>query len=168
MNEFGLRGGSVTKGIVSAIAGTVEYAVIPLIVLITASSLLTDADGGDVAEQIGLHDVLGNVLILSIPIIVLSFLKGYYPRGSYSRATAGVAAAALIGLWIWTVTMGGKLDLQFEEIGLTVDFSGFVYLFLLMAALKGAYSMVEMLSYRREWLGTQGASRPLEGEASSP
>lgn len=163
MNEFHPRGGSMTKGILSATAGAVMYVVIPLIILASASSLMADAGGGEVAEQIGLGVIMENVLFVGVPIAAVSFFKGYYPKGSYSRATMGVALGALAGLWIWMATMGGRLDLQFEEIGLMIDVSGFVYLLLLTAALKAAYFVAEMFSYRKEWLQKRGVSPAPEG-----
>jgi hypothetical protein len=158
MSDFSLEHGSIGSGIIAAVVAGIKYLLIPLILLIGASSLLVQAAGQGVADQIGLEAVIETVLVLGIPIALLSFFRGFYPRGSISRFTFGIAVVALVCLWIWFITRGGNLVLEFDRFGLSVSFTGLVLLFILAAALKGVYYLAEMLSYRREWLRSQQAS----------
>lgn len=85
MSELTLRGGPAGKGALSAIAAAVAYVAIPLPALSLASSLLS----GGAAEQLGLRDIADRVLLVGIPPVILSFLKGFYAPGSYPRALFG-------------------------------------------------------------------------------
>jgi hypothetical protein len=95
-------------------------------------------------------------LLIGIPIAILSFFRGFYPKGSISRFTFGAIVVVLACLWIWSVTRGGALALEFDQFGLSISFTGLVLLFILAAALKGVYYLAEMFSYRREWLNARG------------
>ncbi len=159
MSEFSLDEGSVGKGISSSILAALKYLVFPLLILMSASSLLVNAGGGEVASQLRLEDVKGILLMVGVPITVASFFAGFYPKGSISRFTFGAVVTVLVCVWIWLVTMGGNLTLEFEQFGLTLNFTGLVLLFILAAALKGVYYLVEMLSYRREWLASHTVKR---------
>jgi hypothetical protein len=167
MNEFSLNEGSVGKGIAASIISAVKYLIFPLLILMSATSLLINNGGGEVAEQLRLEDIKYVLLILGIPITILSFFRGFYPKGSISRFTFGAIITVLICLWIWMVTMGGNLILEFEQFGVTLNFTGLVLLFILAAALKGVYYFVEMLSYRREWLGSKNVA-PVLGSQIVP
>lgn len=158
MSEFSLDEGSVGSGIIASVVAGIKYLLLPLILLIGASSLLVQAGGQGMARQIGLDDVINWVLILGIPIAALAFFRGFYPRGSISRFTFGIIVVVLVCLWIWFVTRGGNLVLQFDQFGIAVSFTGLVLLFILAAALKGLYYLAEMLSYRKEWLRSRQPS----------
>ncbi len=81
--------------------------------------------GGGGAAKIGGHCYV--LLILGILCItILSFFRGFYPKGSISRFTFGAIITVLICLWIWMVTMGGNLILEFEQFGVTLNFTGLV------------------------------------------
>ncbi len=163
MSEFSLDEGSVGSGIIASVVAAIKYLILPLILLVGASSLLVQAGGQDMAQQIGLDEAINAVLILGIAITALAFFRGFYPRGSISRFTFGVVVVVLICLWIWFVTRGGDLVLEFDQFGVSISFTGLVLLFILAAALKGVYYLAEMLSYRKEWLRSRqlSASRVL-------
>ncbi len=167
MNEFSLNEGHVGKGIAASILSAAKYLIFPLLILMSASSMLVQAGGGEVAEQLRLEDVKYVLLMLGIPITVLSFFRGFYPKGSISRFTFGAIVTVLVCLWIWMVTMGGNLTLEFEQFGLVLNFTGLVLLFILAAALKGVFYLVEMLSYRQDWLGSKNVA-PVIGSQIVP
>ncbi len=167
MNEFSLNEGNVGKGIAASIISAVKYLIFPLLILMSATSLLVKGGGGEVAEQLRLEDIKYVLLMLGIPITILSFFRGFYPRGSVSRFTFGAIVTVLVCIWIWMVTMGGNLTLEFEQFGLTLNFTGLVLLFILAAALKGVFYLAEMLSYRQEWLGSQKVA-PVVGSQIVP
>ncbi len=149
---------TVGKGIIASVVSGIKYLLLPLILLIGASSLLVQAGGQDIAKQIGLEEVMNIVVIFGIPIAVLSFFRGFYPRGSISRFIFGTIVVVLVCLWIWFVTRGGNLVLEFDQFGLSISFTGLVLLFILAASLKGLYYLAELLSYRKEWLRSRQPS----------
>ena len=167
MNEFSLSEGHVGKGIAASILSAVKFLIFPLLILMSASSMLVQAGGGEVAEQLRLEDLKYLLLMLGVPITVLSFFRGFYPKGSISRFTFGAIVTVLVCLWIWMITMGGNLILEFEQFGLNLNFTGLVLLFILAAALKGVFYLAEMLSYRKEWLGSKSVA-PVVGSQIVP
>lgn len=154
MNEFSLEHGKVSKGILSAVGAGLKYMIVPLLIIIFTTALFEQFEGGEILREIGVGEVTTWIVIFGIPITILSFFRGFYPKGSWSRPTFALVVAFLVILWIWFVTMGGNLVLQFGQFGLRVSFTGLVLLFILVAALRGAYFVVEMFSYRREWLAS--------------
>jgi len=158
MNEFSFEHGNIGKGIVSAVVAGVKYLFVPLLLLIGISTVLLQAGGQEVAEQVRVQEIMDLVVMFGIPIVILSFFRGFYPRGTLSRFGFGVAAVAAVCLWIWFVTNGGTLTLEFEQFGATLTFTGLLLLFILAAALKGVLYLAELLSYRKEWLGSQESS----------
>ncbi|MBI0584229.1 MAG: hypothetical protein ISF22_08395 [Methanomassiliicoccus sp.] len=157
MNEFSLKGGSVGRGVAASVLAGIKYLLVPILVITIFSAVLAQAEveNIDLEGQLDLGRIMDFVIYLGTPIVVLSFFRGYYPKGSVSRFTFGVAAAALACVWIWLVMMGGNLALEFDQFGMSIAFVGFVLLFILAAALGGVYCLAEMLSYRREWLASQ-------------
>lgn len=152
MSEFSLRGGSIARGLWSAFVTGIKYIGFPLLIITAFTVLFTQLGTTEMGEQLGLERLANYLVVLGIPITVLSFFRGFYPKGSLSRMIFGVVVAALICVWIWLLMMGGNLSIQFEEFGLTISFVGIVLLFILAATLGGIYYVVEMRSYRQEWL----------------
>jgi hypothetical protein len=155
MSEFGFGEGSIGRGVRSAVVTAVKYLVVPILLILGFSTLLSQAGGEELADQIGVDRIMDYLILLGVPITVLSFFRGYYPKGSRSRMTFGVLVAGLVCLWIWLVLAGGYLSVQFDDVGLSLNYMGFVLLFILAAALGGLYYVVEMLSYRQEWLASR-------------
>jgi len=164
LSEFSPKRGSVGRGIAAAVADGVKFVVIPAAVLLIIP-MVAGSEAVEMAERLGLNAVMSSVLMAGIPIAVLSFFRGFYPKGSIPRAIMGVGVAALTGLWLWLVTQGGLLTIDLGEAGATVDFSGFIYLLLAGAALKGLYYVAEMSSYRKEWLAPKEAAPAAVGGA---
>ena len=157
MNEFSLKLGRPGKGIVSSALAAVKYIVVPLLVLTVLTEVFAQIDGAStVTGQLDLERVKLFVLVLGIPMTVLAFFRGFYPKGSRSRFVFGVTVAALVCVWIWMVMMGGNIALQLEEVGFSISYLGFVLLFILAAVLGGIFYLAEMLSYRKEWLASVG------------
>lgn len=153
MSEFSLKNGKPGKGVVSAVLAAAKYILVPMLILTALTTVLSQIEGASViTDQIDLERVKVFVLVLGIPITVLSFFRGFYPKGTRSRCLFGVSAAALACVWIWMVLMGGNLSLEMEEVGFSLSYVGIVLLFILAAALGGLYYVVEMRSYRQAWL----------------
>jgi hypothetical protein len=155
VSEFDLKIGSWSKGTVAAVLGGLKYLIVPVIILIFSTSLITDTGGQEIADQLGLGEIMSAVIMVGIPITIVSFFRGYYPKGSVSRLTFGIIVVALVCLWIWLVTRGGNLALEFDQFGLGLVVTGFVLLFILAAALKAGLYLAEYFSYRKEWLSSQ-------------
>jgi hypothetical protein len=164
MDEFSLSKGKVGGGALSAALAGVKYIAIPVIIAIVLLTVIAEADGmiddaGDGELSVDLAPIQDTVveirnisIIFGIPVVAFAFMKGFYPKGSLSRMTFGVLMVASICLWIWTVTKGGDLGMEVEDIGLNIDMTKLVYLFLLGAGIKAAFYVAEFGSYRNEYL----------------
>jgi hypothetical protein len=168
MNEFSLKIGSAGKGVVAAIISAVKYIVVPMLLLTAFTTLFAQMEGAStITDQLDLERIKQYVLVLGVPITVLAFFRGFYPKGTRSRFVFGEAITALVCIWIWMVMMGGNLALEIEDVGFSISYVGFVLLFILAAALGGVFYLVEMLSYRTEWLKAREpqAAHPADGAA---
>ncbi|MBM4237489.1 MAG: hypothetical protein FJ151_03280 [Euryarchaeota archaeon] len=160
MSEFSFKEGKVGKGTIAAILAAVKYLVVPLIIIGIVTSILAEFAG----EIIG--DIRNAVIILGIPIVVFSFFRGFYPKGSRPRLVFALVAVAFVCLWIFFVLRGGQFGIDAEAVALNLDIFPLVMLFILAAALAGVYFTAEYLSYRKEWLAKRSA--PPEGAPASP
>lgn len=146
MGDFSFKIGKTWKGALASIAAALKYVIVPIIIITIIASLA--------GELIGdyLEAVRNAILIFGIPLIVISFFKGFYPKGSQSRLVFALITTALVCLWIWFVLQGGIFELNVEQVTMTVDYSLLVLLFILVAELGGVYYAGEYLSYRNEYL----------------
>jgi hypothetical protein len=153
MNEFSLKDGRIRGGLFSAIGATLKYIVIPIIIFTVITGVLSAVS--EFNENLGVkmvNDMRNMALILGLPIVFLSFFRGYYPKGSYSRLTFAIATMIMICVWIWFMMRGGKFELSATRADLNLDLSGLVLLFVVAAAIGGLYFVAELFSYRKEYL----------------
>ncbi|MDW5562527.1 MAG: hypothetical protein SA339_04800 [Methanomassiliicoccus sp.] len=156
MSEFSLSIGNVGRGIVSSVFAAVKYILIPILVLTALTELFAQIQGATaLADQLDLDRIRLFAIVLGIPITMLAFFRGFYPKGTRSRFVFGAGVSVLVCIWTWTMMMGGHITLEMEEVGFTLSYVGFVLLFILAAALGGVYCLVEMISYRKEWLASE-------------
>lgn len=158
MSEFSLKEGKAWSGAFSAIGAAVKYVVLPLIIFAIVAALFAAANEQD--HSLGLtmiSDMRNAALILGIPIIFLSFFRGFYPKGSRSRVTFALLTTAMVCIWIWFVMRGGKFQISATHAELNLDISLLVILLIFVAALGGLYYVAEMLSYRKEYLAKRAA-----------
>jgi hypothetical protein len=153
MSEFSLMDGKIRGGLFSAIGATLKYIVIPVIIFTVITSVLSAVSQFN--ENLGLkmvNDMRNMALILGLPIVFLSFFRGYYPKGSYSRLTFAIATTMMVCVWLWFVMRGGEFQLSATRADLDLDLSGLVLLFVIAAAIGGLFFVAEFFSYRKEYL----------------
>lgn len=152
MNEFSFSLGKLGKGALAAVGGLIKYVAVPALIIYGAIALLESAGGAEFSAMLGLDRLLVGVAVLGIVVSVLSFFRGFYPKGSRSRMVFGVASMAAAAAWLWVLAKGGRIVLEGDDMTLGIDYTGIVLLLLLAVALRGLYFVAEMLSYRKEWL----------------
>lgn len=158
--EFSLKGGNVNAGIYSAVGGGIKYMIAPLFFLIIVSGLLAQVGQTSLLDNLGLGEMRFWILVTGIPITILCFFRGFYQKGSISRMLFALGVTAFICIWIWKVTRGGNIALSMSQINVSLAYTGFVYLFLLAAILRGVYYIAEMFSYRRD---ASRSAKPMDG-----
>ena len=150
MNEFSLSEGRLPSGILAAAGSAFKYLILPL-AIVSIINWLAQRIEFDVGA-LGIKQITNAVLVFGILIIIFSFFRGFYLRGSRPRALFGVVSIAFVIIWLWTITLGGKLILDLNQGGVIIDFSLLLYLFIFAAALRAIFFVVEMFSYRKEYL----------------
>lgn len=159
MSEFSLKDGKIRGGLFSAIGASLKYIVVPIIIFSVITGVLSAVSQFN--ENLGVkmvNDMRNMALILGLPIVFLSFFRGYYPKGSYSRLTFAIATTMMICVWIWFVMRGGMFQLSATRADLNLDLSGLVLLFVVAAAIGGLYFVAELFSYRKEYLARKVTS----------
>jgi len=156
MSDFSFNKGKPWKGIFASIGAAVKYVIAPIIIITIIGSFVNEFIG-DYLEA-----ARNAVLIFGIPLIVISFFKGFYPKGSQSRLIFAVIATALASLWIWFVLQGGVFELSVEQVSLTVNYSLLVLLFIFVVVLNGVFYVGEYFSYRKEYLSGESIKKGKE------
>ena len=148
-----------------------EYVIVPLLIIIVLGAVIqstqgliegmTGTAGANASGLFGLGsatlDRLSTLLLfIGLPIAVISFFKGFYPKGSVSRLTFALIIVALICAWIYIAALGGHLTVSMDVLGSNIHFSlnyePLLWIFIFAAALWGIYWAVEAYIYRKDWV----------------
>ena len=133
---------------------------------------MTGTLGGDANGLFGLGsatlDRLSTLLLfIGVPIAVISFFKGFYPKGSVSRLTFALIIVALICAWIYIAALGGHISVSMNvsstNIHFNLNYEPLLWLFIIGAALWGIYWSVEAVVYRKDW--KQNGFMPVDDKA---
>ncbi len=101
MNDFNLKFGSTGGAIVAALVALFGYLVFPYLLL---TSLILMMNGLEVDENTWMaifEDWRQLIFMLSIPLIILAFFRGYYWKGSYSRLSFALVMGAIFIFLVW-------------------------------------------------------------------
>lgn len=191
MGDFSLKNGSTGNGIIGMLAAAFIFIVIPVSMVTlgmhTIDLVMADIEAGIVNLEIDAEmlQTIQDKLILfrdmailyAIPIVILAFPKGFYPKGNFGRVPFGVLQSITMALWIWYITNGGIIPIDINlplEIAtglnatITISFNliltGFIYLFMMVALARGAYYFAEYGGNRRKYLEKKDEDQ----EPSSP
>jgi hypothetical protein len=167
MGDFALENGKVSKGIISAVLAAVKYLVIPVLIISIILAMLGDfAEGYLPLEEF--ETIRLSLIVFALPVIALAFFVGFYPKGSYSRMTFGIIYVASICLWLWLAAQGGKIDASIEFVGLALDFTGLLLLFMFAASLKSLFYVAEAPSYREDFLKKKELGQEVQPGPNDP
>lgn len=170
LQDFHPRYGRFLSGMAEADRALLGYVIFPLLTIILLGAIIqstqgflesmTGAAGASARGLFGLGsatlDRLGTLLLfIGLPIAVVSFFKGFYPKGSVSRLTFALIVVALVCVWIYVAALGGHFSLSMNvsgsEIHIDLNYLALLWLFIFAAALWGVYWAVEAYIYRKEW-----------------
>lgn len=173
--DFHPRYGRYMTGTKEARAALRKYIVTPaiiIIILIAVVQVLIDTFSFTQLSIIldDLRSVSSVLLLFAMPVLALTFLRGFYPKGSVSRLSFAWTLCALLAWWLWSITLGGKFatDMQFQEatLGVQLDLSGVILIFMVLELLWGLYYVAEFISYRRDWINNR--YQPLDESVKRP
>jgi hypothetical protein len=151
--DFNPRTGKIGDGAQSAKKAYIGWLVIPFFLLSVLAGTLDDVSG--ITNNIALAEAIGNISSAIAPfaliIIALSFVWGFYPRGSFGRLTFGLLKVPFILLLVNAVFMDGALEQALWNSDLKITLGPIIELFLIYAALVALLPICELIDYRREW-----------------
>jgi hypothetical protein len=152
-HDFRFRYGRLTKGFQMARSSLLHFVVIPVVAVIILKAIIASLD---TTLTDGLLRTLGTMMtllfVVGIPIAVLSFFKGFYPIGSVSRMISSIIIVVLLDLWIWYATFQGRIQVDLDMFRMDLNYQPYVLLIMFGASLWALYYVVELLSYRKDWI----------------
>lgn len=152
-HDFRLRYGSLYFGFKLSKATLVGFVIIPLAIVIIIKAAFTALNSDEMDTLLeSLDNISTFSLMLGLPMTVLAFFKGFYPRGSFSRFLPAVINV-LIGLyWIWVLGLEGKFVAEFTGgVHINLDYSALLLLLIFGNALWIAFYLFELWLCRPEW-----------------
>jgi hypothetical protein len=162
--DFNLRTGKIGNGAKAAKRSYIGWLLVPFLILSILSGILDDVT--QIANNIALAQEIGRITTAIAPfalvIIALSFVWGFYPRGSFGRLTFGLLKVPFILLFVNAIFLNGALEQALWNSNLKIALSPIIELFLIYAALVTLLPICELIDYRREWKYRVGRKlRPL-------
>ncbi len=152
-HDFRPRYGRLSEGIRTSRKAVLRFVVVPMAVFIILGAALTDVSEAGLGDLQNVFNVIaGSLLVVGIAITALSFFKGFYPKGSCSRMAFAVLVAVGSAVWVWTIALGGNIDVQISQISIHLNYQPPVLLFVFAALLWAVFAVVELLSYRKDWI----------------
>ncbi len=151
MSDFNLKFGSTGGAIVAALVALFGYLVFPYLLL---TSLILMINGLEVDENVWkamFEDWRQLIFMLSIPLIILAFFRGYYWKGSYSRLAFALVMGAIFVILVWMLQLDGRVQTALDAEELELQFSTFIYFFLGFAALWTLFYVGEYVDERKEF-----------------
>ena len=152
-HDFRWRYGQLTKGILMSRGALLRYVILPVATVIVVKALLPLVGTTFTAN---LPATLGTTITLlffvGVPIAALSFFRGFYPKGSFSRMAFSIIIVALLDLWIWFATFQGRFQADLGMIRVDLNYQQYVLVLMIGASLWGLYYMAELVSYRKDWI----------------
>jgi hypothetical protein len=152
-HDFRFHYGRLTKGILMARSALLRYVIMPVALIIVLKAVIS-ALGSTITDN--LSGMLGTTMtflfFIGIPIAVLSFFKGFYPKGSVSRMTFSIVIIALLDLWIWFATLQGRFQADLGMVQMDLNYQPYVLLLIFGVSLWAIYYVVELVSYRKDWI----------------
>ena len=168
--DFRPRYGRFLTGMAEADKALLQYVIFPLLIIILLGAVIQSTQGmlegmsGTAGSNANGLFGLGSatldrlsmlLLFIGLPVAVLSFFKGFYPKGSVSRLTFALIIVALICAWIFIAALGGHItvamDVMSTNIHFNLNYEPLLWLFIFASALWGIYWAVEAYIYRKDW-----------------
>ena len=167
-SDFSPKCMSPGGGFLSFAVAVTMYILIPLagISLIAgvgaelSSSMGSDSlDIGMLLNEFAVY--LRNLMVYSIPLIVLSVFVGLYEKGSYARIPFKFLSSLYLAIVLLMFTKGGHMDMvvdgsalggAVDQITLVINIEAVIYILATIAALKGFLAFTEFSDNRKAYL----------------
>ena len=158
MAEFGLRIGSLAEARRSMMLGYLGMVVAPTVILLLFISLL-DGSGSDGAANLisAMERMLMVVAAMGLPVMVVSWANGLYPKGSYGRFASGSSFAVLLAVWFVLLLLESDLQEAVADYGPVLQLDRVLVLACLTSAFYFVHAASEFIGCRSAWRKSVGA-----------
>jgi len=150
--DFDHRVGKFGKGNSAAWMAYLKFLFIPIIILISADCILNDLDLEAKSLIVAsVSSMFGIVLLFGTAMVLLRFLRGFYPCGSLSRAVFGLAGVPVLILFAWKILIGSGIETELEQNHFVMDMSLVMLPALMYVMFFAVFELSELKDRRRAY-----------------
>jgi hypothetical protein len=164
--EFDLRVGDTVPGLASAERYILRNLLRTQLILIVLIGFLYicgfDRSGIEGRFLQVVMDITALFLFMGIPLVILAFFKGYYPKGTRSRVFFNLATSLLYLFLLFWVFVGSGLDQFLLDNGLNVPLFPMALAIVIWAAIEVLLANAEFDEERANWLQSAGHTPPVK------
>jgi hypothetical protein len=155
---FSLRIGSPTKARKSMIVGFLAMVLIPTVVLTAFIFMLSVLNTNGARSLISsMYHMLAVIAVMGLPIMVIFWAYGLYPKGSYGRFASGSIFALLLFVWLALILLGSNLQNALVDFGITLRMDKILVLVCPLAVFVFGQAISELIEDRKPWRKSMGA-----------
>ena len=156
--EFSLGIGSFDEARKSMIVGYLTMVLVPTVILLAFISLSSPGNTVGARSLIRSMDhMLAIVAELGLPIMLLSWVVGLYPKGSYGRFVSRSMFAILLVVWLAILILESNLQDAFADSGTVLQLDRVLVIVGLIAMFYFGRAINEFGHCRRAWREDIGA-----------
>lgn len=155
--DFDYHIGRYKKGIAAAWMAYVHYVVVPTILLVSADYALNGLNleaKSSIVASVG--SMFGIVLLFGGVLVVVRFFRGFYPCGSISRASFGLATVPILVIFSWAILIGSGMESQLAQNKFLIDMSLVMLPVIMHVSFTALFELSEFKDGRRayrRWIG---------------
>ena len=148
--DFNPSIGKFSRGTIDAKKDVLRFVTIPeLLILLTLGALQSSGATGGVYDILKTWSV--SILVFGLLIAFISFWRGYFPPGTYSRLLIGLLLLPALALYFRGIGLGGTLDEALKELGVVLPIPEILLLIIIGIIFIGILQFAELGDYRRAW-----------------
>jgi hypothetical protein len=166
--DFSLRVGDPGKALKGAKREALGLVLIPaLILLIAIPAVFAFASSISPSVAALLNDlssIVDIVLLLGVIALPLAYIRGFYPKGSFSRMLVFILHSLFLVYFIYSVLVCSHLGDGISGVGLHFDYNEAVLLLMLIPLFSIIVAVGEVVDDRKNWeekLGFQVKRKPI-------
>ncbi len=155
--DFNYHIGRYKKGISSAWMAYVNYIVIPTTALVLIDYGLSGLNLE--AKALLVHSVgsmFGIVVLFGGILVLVRFMRAFYPLGSLSRASFGLATIPILILYAWEILVGSGVEAELAQNKFIIDMELLMLPVFMHVSFTAVFELSELKDGRRayrRWLG---------------
>jgi len=155
--DFNPRIGKIGEGARLSLIAYIPFIFLPVIFLTFISGTLENTNfQNNQGMADAFKEVLNAIIPFSIFIVLFSFLRGFYPKGTFARVLFGAIVVVLILMLVDAAFLSGGLENAFLASGVIIDLDPVLLVILLYATLGFVVVVAELLDNRRKWMKEVG------------